>query len=313
MITLHIPISGLMLIAHLAAYGFGATLEAGGERAFVAYDPDSLDLQPLVGADASLERVLECIRRSAVDCEDVVEADEVPGKTGNDRRSVIWARSTAGERARRVLPVREQLLDHAEASGRMLSAALCAGLGAPAAWLVDRPHTGASQLDGVLGNHTSDFVRGVLRRWRPVAETLTADQVRTLFTTIDPPPASDEDKTGWSPPGSRVHGLCQWLAAIGLSQLPVGLSATGPSRTPCFRRNGGDRAVRLPVLGAPTSLARLRALLQLPELVASELTPAMAARIRALGVSELIDFPRLDHAGQSSVAFSFARATRVEL
>ena len=105
----------------------------------------------------------------------------------------------------------------------------------------------------------------------------------------------------------------QWLAAVGLTQLPVGLSANGPSRTPCYWRDGAARGATLPVLSQPVSMPRLRALLQLPALVTPTVPSSAAARLRALDIRELVSFPRLDRPTSQSVAFSFGRGKRIEL
>jgi hypothetical protein len=309
--TLKVPISGLLLVSHLTAYSLGATLEAGGERVFVGHDPDSLELEPRVETRAALGRVLECVRRTAMDCRRVVEADLAPG------RPAIWARFTDTERAPAALQLRERLLDEAETSGAALSARLLAGLGAPAAWLAKaKPSQGASQLDGVAGNSTSDFVRGVLRRTLSAALDATSDELHALWCESEPPipDDNDEDKTGWSPPGVRIHPLHQWLAAVGLTQLTVGLSASGRSRTPCCWRNGPQRGVRLPIPDAPISMPMLRALLMLPELAGPEVTARDAARLRAIGVAEVLNFRVIDQAANPNmVAFRFGRGDRLEL
>ncbi|MGO9791185.1 MAG: hypothetical protein ACLP8S_17310 [Solirubrobacteraceae bacterium] len=312
MTTLTIPLSGQLLIAHLAAYGLSYTLHAQGEQAFIGHDPDSLEMAPQITTTADIEQVAERVSKTATDCEEAVEADLEPGKTGNDRRPVIWARATRADRAQQALPLREELLDHLEDNDELLPAALVAGLGAPAAWLNDRPQRGASRLDGVMGNYTSDFVRGVLRRTRPAVASITIDELRTLWTASDPPDATDDDKTGWSPPGTKAHPVHQWLAAIGLTQLPVGLAAHGSSRTPCCWRDAQTQGITLPVLSQPVSIPRLRALLQLPTLTTPAFTPAAAGRIRALGIREIVSFPVISRSTGKSVAFFFGRATRIE-
>lgn len=312
MTTLRIPISGRLLVAHLAAYGLGFALDVAGEQAFVSHDPDSLELDPQVSTTADLERVANSVRRTGTECEGAVEADLVGDDSGSNRRPVAWARGTSMERARVALHAREELLDGLESGGARVATSLLTGLGAPATWLGDKPQRGASRLDGVPGNSTSDFVRGVLRRARPAAFSVTAENLRaTIDIVAQPSGATDEDKTGWAPPGTRVDLVYQWLAAVGLSQLPVGLAARGPSRTPCHRRD--NRGVTLPVLAPPVSMPRLRALLQLPELVEPDLRPASAARIRALGSRELLFFPMLGRSNDKMVAFSFGTATRIEL
>lgn len=315
--TLTIPLSGQLLVAHLAAYGLGFALDVAGEQAFVGHDPESLEMDPQISTTADLMRIAECVRNTTAHCEEPVKADLVAANASKDGRPVlwpvIWARATAMARASAVLPVREELLDRLECRGARVATELMAGLGAPAAWLDDKPQRGASRLDGVAGNSTSDFVRGVLRRALPAASSVTADDLQPLWTGAGSTITADDDKTGWSPPGTRVALLYQWLAAVGLSQLPVGLSSHGSSRTPGRWRDAEAQGARLPVLAAPTSMARLRALLQLPELVLPVLGPADAGRLRALGIQELVSFPLLNRSNGNMVAFSFGRATRLEL
>ena len=308
MTTLRMPISGLMLVAHLAAYGVGVALDSAGQRAFLGYDPDSLELEPHIETNATADRIAECVRQTTLDCEPIVQADLVPGCP------VLWARFTDDQRGPVALQRRETLLDEAEVTRWALAPRLAAGLGAPAAWLTKgKSSWGASQLDGVAGNSTSDFVRGVLRRTLPVARDATAAQLETLWLASDPPSPEAPDKTGWAPPGVRVHPLHQWLAAIGLTQLPVALAAAERSRTPCFWRRGQRRGARLPVSRAPISMPRLRALLQSPELTASELTQAGQARLRALGVEGVLEFPLIDQTTGNMVQFAFGRARWIEL
>lgn len=310
--TLTIPMSGQLLVAHLAAYGLGFALDVAGEAAFVGHDP-SLEMRLHVSTTADLERIAECVRNAAAECEATVWANlPVPKKTLE--WPVIGARATDMERARVALPAREELLDQLEGSSARAAPGLLAGLGAPAAWLhtkPPKPQWGASGLDGVPGNSTSDFVRGVLRHALPAAASITADELHGLWMVQEPPSPTDEDKTGWVPRGNRVQLLHQWLAALGLSLLPVGLSAHGRSRTPSHWRE--RRGVTLPVLAAPVSMPRLRALLQLPELGAPVPDPAAAGRLRALGIRELARFAVLTGSNDKMVAFSFARATRLDL
>jgi hypothetical protein len=311
--TLTVPVSGRLLVSQLAGYGLCLALDSAGERAFVRHDPDSLDLTPQILTTASDQRVTDCVRRTAAECENAIEADLIPGQTGNNRRPVIWARATKLDHADRALRAREELLDELEADRARIAAALLAGLGTPATWLGEKPQRGASQLDGVPGNSTSDFVRGVLRPAVHAARGITDDDLAPLWTATRTPAGIDQDKTGWSPPGTHIDLVYQWLAAIGLAQLPVGLVAHGPSRTPTHWRDAGSRGVTLPVLAAPTSIPRLRALLQRPELTGAIAHPAAAARIRALGIRELVSFPVLNRSNATMVAFSFAKATRIEL
>jgi hypothetical protein len=310
--TLTIPISGRLLVAHLAAYGLGAALHAAGEPAFIAHDPDALEMDAQVRTPADPETVAACVHATARACQPVIEADLEPNKTGNDRRPVIWARATRMDRAHQALAMREQLLDGIEERDGGVAASLVAALGAPGAWLGERPQHGASSLDGVIGNHTSDFVRGVLRRTLPAA-SLTADKLDAFYNATEPSAATENDRTGWSPPGTQVHPAHQWLAAIGLTQLPVGLAAHGPSRTPCCWRDTNTRGVNLPVFSQPTSIPRLRALLQAPALVTGSIGSSAAGRLRALGIHELVSFPLLNRSTGQSVAFSFGRGIRKAL
>jgi hypothetical protein len=310
--TLTIPYSGQLLVAHLAAYGLGFVLDAGGEEVFVGHDPYSLEMEPQVSTAASFDRIAECVRNAAAECQEPIEADLVPGKTGNDRRPVVWARATAMARATDALRLREGILDDLERRAARVAAGTIAGLGAPAAWLGDHPERGASRLDGVLGNHTSDFVRGVMRRTRRSALSAAADGLEVEWMTGETTVEGDTDRTGWVPPGTKIDPLHQWLAALGLSQLPVGLSADGPATTPCHWRDGRERGATLPILSRPVSMPRLRALLQLPDLTLPA-AASVAARLRALGVHELVSFSIVDRSTPQSVAFTFTRGNRSEL
>jgi hypothetical protein len=312
--TLTIPLSGHLLVAHLAAYGLGAVLDAAREDAFVGHDPLSLEIEAEVTTSASVERAAQLIRQSADECERAVEADVYPGKSGNDRRAAIWARSTKPELAGEALPQREALLDSAERDGASTAIGLLAGMGLPAVWSGNHPENGASALDGVFGNNTSDFVRGLLRRVRPAAASAQAHELEALWSGSEASSPEEDDRTGWSPRGTRVDHVHQWLAALGLGLLPVGQSSQGTGQTPCcFWREG--HGVTLPVFKAPVSLARLRALLQRPELKIppAALGASEAARLRSFGIEELVTFARIDRGTTQSVAFTFARGDRIEL
>lgn len=305
--TLEVPVSGLTLVAHLAAYGLALAVESEGGEAFMSHAPESLDVEPRIHTTLGLDDVAACVRSSARACEAVVEADLTPGQTGNNRRPVIWARATALDRAEVALARREHLLDVAEQAGDALAAQLMAGLGAPAAWIGGKPHRGASRLDGVMGNHTSDFVRGALRKSRAMAGEVTSSDLGQSGNAA-------ADKTGWSPPGTAVGLAWQWLAGLGLALLPVGLDGVAVARTPavCVTRPQG---VTLPLLGSPVSVARLRGLLQAPSLPAATIgiPPGGAARLRALGVHELVSFPKIDESNAQSVRFHFARGSVTRL
>jgi len=322
---------GRLLVAHLAAYGLAVALEGAGVEAYVGHDPDSQSFEPVVAFAGERAAVAEAVRASARATEAVVERDIEPGKRGNDRRAVIWARASFAndpDRATLVLGLRQELVDAAEADDTPFVAALLASLGAPATWGGDRvkPSDGATALDGVLGNHTSDLVRGVLRPARRAAAEIPDD----AFASPGLGPAGDQhDKTGWAPPGTDVDLAHQWLAVLGLSLLPVAHRATARSATPaCWRLSRPTRhGVTLPLLAAPVSLPRLRALLSLAAL--TEITAVggeepdqqhppermrAAGELRSLGVEEVVAFERSYLRGSgSSVGFTYRRGERVGL
>ena len=316
LLTLRIPSSGRLLTTQLAAYGLTLAIHANGSSAWIGHDESSLECDPLIQTDASPQDVADSITRSARACEGSIEADLVPGATGNDRIPVIRARATDQERATIALAARERLLDAAEAADDVLTAVLLAGLGAPAPWLRDgsaaakpMPGRGATQLDGVPYNIGSDIVRGLLRPVLRATKQTGADALVELFTAETVAPASDRDRTCWSPDGTTLAPACQWLAALGLGMLPVGLTSNGRARTPGFWRQSGGRGISLPVLQHPSSVPRLRAILQRPELTAAD-GPRDAARLRSLGVSEVISFSVVEASSRTMVAFSFAPASR---
>lgn len=316
MLTLRIPSSGRLLATHLAAYGLALTLHAQGRLAWIGHDWRSLESDPVIETDASPHEVATSVAHSALACEAAVESDLVPGATGNERIPVIRARATDQERAVTALAARERLLDAAEAADETIVAALLSGLGAPAPWLCDQstarrpmPGRGATQLDGVPYNIGSDIVRGLLRPVLRATKETDADVLVRLFAghAVDAQP--DRDRTRWSPDGTRLPAACQWLAAIGLGLLPVGLTSRDRARTPGFWRQSGRRGVSLPVLQRPVSVPRLRGILQRPELTAIG-GSREAARLRALGISEVASFSVIDASNGTMVAFSFAPATR---
>lgn len=316
MLTLRIPSSGRLLTTQLAAYGLALALHADGRSAWIGHDASSLECDPLVATDSSPPQVANSVTNSALVCETAVEADLIPGATGNGRIPVIRARATDHERAVIALAARERLLDAAEVADEPLAATLLAGLGAPAPWLRDgspsrkpTPGRGATQLDGVPYNIGSDIVRGLLRPVLHATKGTDADALARLFTaeaTISP---SDRDRTRWSPNGTKLAPACQWLAAIGLGLLPVGLTSSGRARTPGFWRQPGSRGISLPVLERLVSVPRLRAMLQRPELTATD-GSTDAARLRALGVSEVLSFSAIDGSSGTMVAFTFTPASR---
>lgn len=314
--VLRIPLPGTLLVAHLTAYGLAFLLDDAGIEVWVGHDPDAADFPPQVTVDAGVDEVVKLVRASATELEGVVEADIVPGKTGNDRRSVIWARATSAHLAGSAQAAREQLRQEADSASSRAAAGLLAGLGVPTTWQEAgaKPHRGATQFDGVLGNHTSDFVRGVLRKARiEVAGETSETLLRSWRSGVTD--GDQADKTGWSPPGTAVDFEHQWLAALGLSLLPAGLRSNQPARTPACWREGSSRGVTLPVLQAPVSVGRLRALLGLTALAdwREASGERAAARLRVLGIREVAVFARVDGGSKSSVAFTFARGRRVDL
>ena len=320
-----IPYSGTLLVSHLAAYGLAFVLDDAGIDAFVGHDGASQSFEPVVMFDADPDAAHAAIRASATQAEDWVEHDVQPGMTGNDRRATIWARASLereSERLAQLVGLRAGLVQQADLAPSGVASALLAGLGTPAAWGTERMKTpsGATALDGVLGNHTSDFVRGVLRTTRRAAAALDPDPFE--LDALDEIPF---DKTGWSPPGTRVAYAHQWLAALGLGLLPVAHRPLKRSATPACWRRGRDEGwrsgVTLPLLDAPVSVPRLRALLALEALPAitsgavNEGDAAVAAaELRGLGIDEVVVFERRDRSGAgSSVAFDFQRGRLVAL
>lgn len=321
-----IPLPGTLLVAHLAAYGLAAALDAGNVDGWVGHDPESQSYEPIVVFEGERTAAIDAIRLSAVRAERFVEQDIEPDKKGNDRRPVAWARASfmnEPQRSAEVLLLRQALVDEAERERDLTSAGVLAGLGATAAWgTLDtpKPSEGATALDGVLGNHTSDMVRGVLRPARIAAATLDGDP----FLSSSARSAAQLDKTGWAPPGTRVNLALQWLAVLGLSLLPVAHRPLAASLTPaCWVTTEGPRrrGVTLPVLKQPVSLPRLRALLGLDAVasISGDIDDRVkmarvAGKLRALGVEEVAVFDRRYRPGSgSSVAFTFERARLVML
>jgi hypothetical protein len=315
------PYSGTLLVAHLAAYGMAIALDAAGIDVFVGHDPASQSFEPLVMFGGGQDATRAAVRASARQTESIVEHDVEPGRTGNDRRATIWARPSldrSGERLARVVAQRAQLVDAVDSCADGIALGLLAGLGSPLTWGPARLKSpgGATALDGVIGNHTSDFIRGVLRPMRRAA----ADEACDPF--LAPDAERSLDKTGWAPPGTRVRDVHQWLAALGLSLLPVAHRHTERSRTPACWRTDQTSGVTLPVLKAPCSVPRLRALLalrQLTQITTSadlEGTAAVQAAgvLRSHGIAEVVAFQRRDRASAgSSVAFNFGSGQRIDL
>ena len=304
-----IPIPGRLLVGQMAAYGLAAALDSAGEEAFIGHE-DSLELRAQLVTPASIERIAEVIRETAETTKWAIDRNLPSSGTGPKEQVAIWARGTGMDRATEALKERERILD---ALHDPLATELVAALGSPACWLGERPDRGATRLDGVMGNATSDFVRGVLRRVRDAGAAVDAQQLTELFG-CEPMPSDDQDRTGWAPNGTRLHALWQWLATLGLTLFPVGLSSAGPARTPCHNNlRKDDAAITLPVLAHPVSVPRLRAILQAPELCATELSVRGAGRLRALGVSELLRFAVEDRSTPQSVAFTFRPGQLVPL
>jgi len=332
-LTITLPYDGHLLVGHLAAYGLAFLLDDAGAEAYVDHDR-SLSFEPRVITTASPDELVEVVRRSAEVAERVVEADIEPGRSGNDRRPVIWARASYANdpaRARTALTLREELAAEAEREGRRTVTGLLAGLGASAAWGLEtedgipKPAHGATELDGVLGNHTSDFVRGVLRPARGAAAAATI--ASTVERWAAPTGSDQADKTGWAPPGTRVDLIDQWLAASGLALLPVAHRPLARSETPaCWSsRSARRQGVALPVLSSRASVARLRTILAAPALTdeAGALQALSGASdggvdpygpLRRWGVGEVVVFARTYAPGAgSSVAFTFDRGKRVDV
>lgn len=321
------PLSGELLVSQLAAYGLLVALDAAGIDAFLSHDSVSQSFEPIVEFVADLDGAARAVRASALEAEQAVEADIELGKTGNDRRPVIWARASFAKdasRPARVLRMRAQILAAAENAHARETEGLLSGLGAPAAWgepEEPKPAQGATALDGVLGNNTSDLVRGVLRPARALAANLDEQALDRLWHrgSVD----GQLDKTGWAPPGTAVDFLHQWLAALGLALLPVVHRPFGPSATPACWTGASPRrhGITLPLLARPTTIARLRAVLALGALASladhgpsAPREPVTVDQLRSLGLEEVVSFERLYKRGSgASVAFTYRRGARVSL
>lgn len=324
------PYRGELLVAHLAAYGLAVALEAIGVDAYVGHDHESLSFEPTVAFDAG-DRPLQdlaatAVRRSANDALEAVEADVEPGRSGNDRRAVIWARASFANdpgRSGDLVQMRATLIEAAVARDLSTVEGLLAGLGASASWGPEtvKPAHGATLLDGVLGNHTSDLVRGVLRPARAAAAAVDGNELAAVWECATV--VTQLDKSGWAPPGTAVDLVHQWLAALGLSLLPVAHRPVARSCTPaCWMERSPRRdGITLPLLARPASLARLRALVGLQALVdladhdpTSPAGQAPAAVLRGFGVDEAVYFERLVKRGSgTSLAFSFRSGRRLAL
>lgn len=327
--SIEIPYGGDLLLSHLIAFGLAVAVDAENVPVHVHHSQSSLSFEPIVEVsdefgDAQLARA---VRATAVAAELAVETDLAPDKKGNDRRSVIWARGSYANdprQAEEVVKRRAAVVDAAAARRETALLGVLAGLGAPASWGPDtvKPAHGATALDGVLGNHTSDLVRGVLRPARAAAATLDAEHL-----WAGPQTKVQLDKTGWAPAGTPAPLAHQWLAVLGLALLPVAHRQADRSATPAAWsiRNPRSAGIALPLLSRAASFARVRAVLELRALVEVGKQPldtllggdadlTAGAELRSLGVPEIVRFERQDARGQgSSVAFSFRRGVRVTL
>jgi hypothetical protein len=318
-----IPLSGRLLITQLAGYGLATIADSPSAPSYLYHASGSLELDVMVETNLDAAGIAERVRRSAAECEATVEADVEPGLTGNNRIPVIRARATDADRAEATLVLRERLLDELEAGQMWLPMALVAGLGAPGSWLgpsrpgaKPRPQDGATRLDGVAMNIGSDIVRGALRPARYVAADCAEDTFAVDFSaTGDRDFAEAADRFNWSPPGTPSHPIIQWLAALGLSLLPVGLVADGLSRTPgAWRQQGPSRrGITLPVFDGPVSVARLRAVLQTASLASRVPDARAAAQLKAHGVAAVAAFSVRDSSNDKMVQFSFDSAERCDL
>lgn len=318
--TIAMPYSGELLLSHLLAYGLLVVLDDAGVRGHIRHPPESLSCTPCIDVadDVSDDIVAAAVRATALAAEQVVEADLAPGRRGNERRSVIWARHSLGgdkEKASLVVARRAELV--AQTTDRAVAGVL-AGLGAPACW--GPPHVepahGATPLDAVIGNIGSDLVRGVMRKGRTSASTLEAPD---LWSVRPSRGSAQADLTGWAPKGTPAPLTHQWLAVIGLGLLPVAHRRLERSVIPGWWESDRPRrrGIALPLMPDATSLARLRAVVALRALtvVAAQRFDAIAAaaELRAVGAPELMLFERVARRQISSVAYSFQRGRRVAL
>lgn len=312
---------GQVLVAQLAAFGLAVVLDSAGIDVHFGHDPDSLRFEPVVHFDASVADAASAVRGSAEVLEALIEADVEPVTSKNARRSVIWGRPSfdhGSERGALVLAKRGALAAEADGGRQRLASGLLAALGAPALWgpKTVKSSSGATALDGVLGNHTSDFVRGVLRPCRADAVEIDEERFRA---EVGRATSGQRDRTNWAPSGTEVELVDQWLAALGLSLLPVAHRQVRRSATPaCWSTGRPTRhGVTLPVLEQPVSLARLRALLALAPLASVCRTAGgapdaeQAGTLRAVGIGEVVTFERQYNPGAgSSVAFAYATGRR---
>lgn len=321
---LKLPLPGTLLLSHLAAYGLLVALDAESVEGFLSHPRSSQSLDPFVEIEGERDLVNKAIRSTARRAEHWVEANIEPGTT----RAVVWARASfakdPAELPKEALLMRERLVRAAERARDLTSIGILSGLGATAAWGLSnkpKPSQGASELDGVIGNKDCDLVRGVLRKARIAAERFDGESL-----SLNNKRAGERDKTGWAPLNTEEADLVvQWLAVLGLALLPVAHRQFRASSTPaCWITPAPQRrGITLPLFSDPVSLPRLRGLLSLQALAginanaaepSSDDELAHGARLRALGVEEVVVFDRHNHSSSgSSVAFSFTRGRLVRL
>lgn len=149
------------------------------------------------------------------------------------------------------------------------------GLGEPAYWRCTErsvePDQGASRWEMKTRNRGEEFVAN---RLAPLARVLSARTSELVLEGLTGAAINDYTgkansrlATGFAPPGP-VDVALVWCALWGLADLPVVHDGTNRSRTPGAQR--WDRVhphiMVLPVFTAPTSSARLRAVLRSAEL-----------------------------------------------
>lgn len=319
---LTVPYSGALLVSHMAAFGVSVLARDAGREVALQHDPMSQSFDISVRLHASLDEVAQRVLESVEALHPAIEDDLEAGKRGNARRPTIWARATfTNDPDRAVLALRRQTELLRDANERSpLNAALLSGIGMTGAWLQPKPGPGpaggASALDGVLGNNTSDLVRGLLRRTRDAVAGLDVADVAQRLAGSG---LGDEaDRTTWAPPGTPIDWVWQWLAALGLSVFPVAHRARARSVTPAAwtRTKPSRRGVTLPLFSTPMSFERASWMLNLRELpeAAADESGRSAARLRALGIDEIVEFPAVYKAGAgSSVAFTFGAAEYVDV
>ncbi len=149
------------------------------------------------------------------------------------------------------------------------------GLGEPAYWRCTernvQPDQGASRWEMKTRNRGEEFVAN---RLAPLARAVSARTSETVLAGLTGAAINDytgaadsRSATGFAPPGP-VDVALAWCGLWGIADLPVVHDGTNRSRTPGAQR--WDRVhphiMALPVFTAPTSSARLRAVLRSAEL-----------------------------------------------